>query len=133
MAKTKSTTKKKPSKPANEPKSPRKITKRKIKPGTRALKEIKKYQKSTDTLIPKLPFSRVVREIGRDKVRFSDVEEYRWTTQALEAIQVAAEAYLVGLFEDAQLCAIHGKRVTIMPKDIHLARRIRGITREGLK
>ncbi len=46
------------------------------------------------------------------------------------ALQEAAEAHLVGLFEDCNLCAVHAKRVTIMPKDLQLARRIRGYTRE---
>lgn len=53
---------------------------------------------------------------------------YRWRVDALEALQVSCEDYIVGLMEDANLCAIHGKRVTIMPKDIHLARRIRGLS-----
>jgi histone H3/H4 len=56
----------------------------------------------------------------------------RWKAEALLALQTAAEAYLVHLFEDANLCAIHAKRVTIMPKDIQLARRIRGVREEGL-
>jgi Core histone H2A/H2B/H3/H4 len=47
-------------------------------------------------------------------------------SSAIQALQESAEAYLVGLFEDTNLCAIHAKRVTIMPKDIQLARRIRG-------
>jgi len=57
-------------------------------------------------------------------------EAYRWQGTAIQALQEAAEAHLVALFEDANLCAIHGKRVTIMPKDLHLARRIRGFSRE---
>jgi histone H3/H4 len=99
------------------------------KPGTVALREIRKLQKTTGLLIPRLPFARVVREIA-EKVQRSD-ELMRWQAEALEALQEAAEAYLVHLMEDANLCAIHAKRVTIMPKDIQLARRIRGY-REAL-
>ena len=89
--------------------------------GTVALREIRKYQKSTDLLIRKLPFQRLVREIAQD---FKT--DLRFQSSAVLALQEAAEAYLVGLFEDTNLCAIHAKRVTIMPKDIQLARRIRG-------
>lgn len=92
-----------------------------FRPGTVALKEIRKYQKSTDLLIRKLPFQRLVREISQD---FKS--ELRFQSTAMMALQEAAEAYLVGLFEDTNLAAIHAKRVTIMPKDIQLARRLRG-------
>ncbi|GMN26467.1 hypothetical protein TIFTF001_001308 [Ficus carica] len=91
-------------------------------PGTVALREIRKYQKSTELLIRKLPFQRLVREIAQD---FKT--DLRFQSSAVAALQEAAEAYLVGLFEDTNLCAIHAKRVTIMPKDIQLARRIRGV------
>ena len=91
------------------------------RPGTVALREIRRYQKSTELLIRKLPFNRLVREIAQD---FKT--ELRFQVQAIGALQEAAEAYLVGLFEDTNLCAIHAKLVTIMPKDIQLARRIRG-------
>lgn len=96
--------------------------KRRYRPGTVALKEIRKYQKSTELLIRKLPFARLVREIGNELTR----EPFRWTAEALWALQEAAEDVMVGLFEDCNLCAIHAKRVTIMPKDMQLARRIRG-------
>ena len=91
------------------------------RPGTVALREIRKFQKSTDLLIRKLPFQRLVREIAQD---FKT--DLRFQGTAILALQEASEAYLVGLFEDSNLCAIHAKRVTIMPKDIQLARRIRG-------
>jgi histone H3 len=91
------------------------------RPGTVALREIRRYQKSTDLLIRKLPFQRLVREIAQD---FKS--DLRFQGSAVLALQEAAEAYLVGLFEDTNLCSIHAKRVTIMPKDIQLARRIRG-------
>ncbi|GAX86066.1 hypothetical protein CEUSTIGMA_g13480.t1 [Chlamydomonas eustigma] len=94
---------------------------RRYRPGTVALREIRKYQKSTELLIRKLPFQRLVREIG--DIYKSDI---RWCSSAVLALQEAAEAYLVGLFEDTNLCAIHAKRVTICPRDIQLARRIRG-------
>lgn len=91
------------------------------RPGTVALREIRRYQKSTELLIRKLPFQRLVREIAQD---FKT--DLRFQGSAVMALQEASEAYLVGLFEDTNLCAIHAKRVTIMPKDIQLARRIRG-------
>lgn len=143
--------------------------KKRFRPGTVALREIRKYQKSTDLLIQKLPFSRVascpslslsclgcsylarqVREIAMDMI--TDEQHYdeglglRWQSSAILALQEATEAYLVHLFEDAcvgvhlssflahssflfayrNLCAIHARRVTIMQRDIQLARRIRG-------
>lgn len=91
-----------------------------FRPGTVALREIRRYQKSTELLIRKLPFQRLVREIAQD---FKT--DLRFQAAAVSALQESAEAYLVGIFEDTNLCAIHAKRVTIMPKDVHLARRIR--------
>ena len=90
-------------------------------PGMMALKEIRHYQKFTGFLIRKLPFQRLVREITVEVA-----QEMRFQSSALLALQEAAEAYLVGLFEDTNLCAIHARQVTIMPKDIQLARRICG-------
>ena len=90
------------------------------RPGTVALREIRKYQKSTALLIRKLPFQRLVREVAQD---FKN--DLRFQGSAVMALQEAAEAYLVSLFEDTNLCAIHAKRVTIMPRDMQLARRIR--------
>ncbi|KAA8581102.1 hypothetical protein FQN60_002683 [Etheostoma spectabile] len=89
------------------------------RPGTVALREIRRYQKSTELLIRKLPFQRLVREIAQD---FKT--DLRFQSAAIGALQEASEAYLVGLFEDTNLCAIHAKRVTIMPKDIQLARSV---------
>ena len=94
--------------------------------GEAALKEIRKYQSSSDLLLRRLPFARLVREIQMSLTR----QPYRWQGSAILALQEAAEAHLVGLFEDCNLCAIHAKRVTIMPKDMQLARRIRGLQRE---
>ena len=73
-----------------------------------ALREIRKYQNSTDLLIRKLPFQRLVKEISQQFVT-----EIRFTSLSICALQEAAEAYLVGLFEDTNMCAIHAKRVTI--------------------
>ena len=91
------------------------------RPGTVALREIRRYQKSTELLIRKLPFQRLVREIAQDAK-----PDLRFQSAAIGALQEAAEAYLVSLFEDTNLCAIHAKRVTIFPRDMQLARRIRG-------
>ena len=91
------------------------------RPGTVALCEIRHYLESTQLLIRKLPFQRLVREIAQD---FKT--DLRFHSAAIGALQEASEAYLVGLFEDTSLCALHAKRVTIMPKDIQLARCIRG-------
>ncbi|XBA48542.1 histone [Candidozyma auris] len=91
------------------------------KPGTVALREIRRFQKSTDLLIRKLPFQRLVREIAQD---FKT--DLRFQSSAIGALQESVEAYLVSLFEDTNLCAIHAKRVTIQKKDIQLARRLRG-------
>ena len=92
-----------------------------FRPGTVALREIRRYQKSTELLIRKLPFQRLVREIAQD---FKT--DLRFQSSAVLALQEASEAYLVSLFEDTNLAAIHAKRVTIQPKDLALARRLRG-------
>ena len=76
-------------------------------------------------MIRKAPFQRLVREVAQD-MPDSNACTLRFQSTAVLALQEAAEAYLVGVFEDANLCAIHAKRVTIMPKDIQLARRLRG-------
>lgn len=98
---------------------------RRFRPGTVAIREIKKYQKYNRLLLQRLPFQRIVREIVIDG-------QMRFQSAALLALQEAAEAFLVGLFEDANLCAIHAKRVTIMKKDMQLAMRLRG-GRAGLE
>ena len=94
---------------------------RRFRPGTVALREIKRYQKATLLLLAKAPFQRFVRAIcdGIDG-------QLRFQSQALLALQEAAESYLTGIFEDSNLCAIHANRVTVMKKDVELARRIRG-------
>ena len=94
---------------------------KRYRPGAAALREIRKYQRTGDLLIARLPFQRLVREITQDMCR-----DVRFRAKALLAIQEAAEAYLVKHFEDANLCAIHAKRTTILPRDMQLARRLRG-------
>lgn len=99
--------------------------KHRFRPGTVALREIRTFQKSTELLLRKLPFQRLVKELAMEhtgRLGFS----LRFQSTAILALQEASEAYLVGLFEDTNLCALHAKRVTISPKDMRLARRIRG-------
>ena len=133
---------------ANDP-TPYPTRRHRYKPGTVALREIRRYQRTTDLLLLKLPFARLVRlpSLGSSPLAFPvhadadclcpQVREIaleltpnhmalRWQSQAIQALQESAEAFMVHLFEDANLCAIHAKRVTIMQKDIQLARRIRG-------
>ena len=95
--------------------------KHRFRPGTVALREIRRYQKSTELLVRKLPFQRLVREIAAD---FRG--DLKFASGAIQALQEATESHLVGVFEDTNLCAIHAKRVTIMPRDMQLAKRIRG-------
>ena len=90
------------------------------RPGTVALREIRRYQKSTDLLLRKMPFQRLVREYAQDFT-----SDLRFQGSSILAMQEMTESYSVGLFEDSNCCAIHAKRVTIMPKDIQLTRRIR--------
>ena len=94
-----------------------------FRPGTVVARQIRKYQKSTELLIRKLPFQRLVKGIAHE-IR----SDTRFQSSAVMALQESSEAYLVGLMEDTNLCAFHGKRVTIMRKDVILARRIRGET-----
>lgn len=106
--------------------TPTSARKRRYRPGVKALREIRAFQKSTNLLIPRLPFARLIKEIAQDLS--SKGGNLRFQSGALMAIQEAAEAYLVQLFEDCVLCAIHARRVTVMPRDMNLARRIRGET-----
>ena len=100
---------------------------RKMRPGTVALREIRFYQRSRVFLIPMLTFQRYVREVCQDVAK-----EYRWQAIALYNLQVAAEAYVVGVLADTNLCTIHHKCMTIFPKDLHLARRLRGKSETGV-
>ena len=112
-----------PRQPTNTVGVPHSVTKRKrrYRLGTLALREIRHYQKKTNLLIRKAPFARLVREIAQ-----REMQDLRFQNSAIGALQEAAEAYLVGLFEDTNLCAIHAKQITIMPRDVQLARRIHG-------
>ena len=100
---------------------PTKKKKNYFRPGYLTLNKIRHYQKKVHLLICKLPFQCLVREIAQ---HFS--LDLRFRSAAITALQESSEAYLIHLFEDTNLCAIHAKRVMIMPKDIQLARRIRG-------
>lgn len=91
------------------------------KPGTVALKEIRRYQNSTDLLIRKLPFQRFVRSIAQQYK--ADV---RFQGPALACLHESLEAYLTGVFEDANACAVHARRVTILKRDLSLVDKIRG-------
>lgn len=102
---------------------------RKWRPGTVALRDIRKYQKSTDSLIPFAPFRRLVGEI----IQNQQGHHLRMQESAVHALREAAESLIVSLLEDANMAAIHSKRVTIMPKDMQLVRRIRGIRETDIK
>lgn len=101
--------------------------KRRAAKGTVALREIRKYQKSSELLVPKAPFVRLIKEVLHSMQGEKNSTTYptKFQASAVLALQEASEAFLVGLFEDANLCAIHAKRVTIMPKDMQLARQLR--------
>ncbi|CBN80243.1 histone H3, putative [Ectocarpus siliculosus] len=96
-----------------------------FRPGALALKEIRRYQNSTELLVSKASFQRLVKETA-GAVAGNLAGQLRFQSTAVIALQYAAEAYLVGLFEDTNLCAVHARRVTILPKDMHLAQRLRG-------
>lgn len=91
------------------------------RPGAKALLEIKRFQRSTETLIRKAPFNRLAREIATNIKK-----DVRFQMEAVEALQVSSEDFLVDVFQDANLCAIHAKRCTLQVKDIQLANRISG-------
>ena len=95
--------------------------KRRTRPGAKALREIKMYQRSTNTLIPRAPIQRIIKEIT---AKYKP--DARYSYGAIEAVHQCVDAYMVGLFEDTGLCAIHARRKTIMTRDMRLARRIRG-------
>ncbi|GAU89567.1 hypothetical protein RvY_02104 [Ramazzottius varieornatus] len=102
------------------------IQKKRQKPGVLVLRDIRRLQNTTQSLIPRAPFSRLVREIALKSSVHADL---RFQQAALQALQEAAEFYLISMFEDVNLCAVHGRRVTIMPRDISLTLKIRGDTR----
>ncbi|EPY27914.1 histone H3 [Strigomonas culicis] len=94
---------------------------RRWRPGTVALREVKKFQRSVDLLIQRAPFQRLVREIAA-----AQKEGIRFSSSALLALQESTEAYVVSLLADTNLATVHARRVTIMPRDIQLALRLRG-------
>ncbi|KAJ8520318.1 hypothetical protein ONZ45_g2872 [Pleurotus djamor] len=94
--------------------------KKRSRPGVVALREIRRYQISTDLLIPKLPFQRLVREIAAE---FQP--DFRFQSDALVALQEASEAYLVSAMKASKLIALHAKRVTIRREDLTLALALR--------
>lgn len=130
MSRTKNTSRKsagkiaKP-KPKPKPHKPSKpvptTTPRRFRPGTIALRDIRRYQKGTEMLLRKLPFQRLVRELAQ-----AEKEGVRFQASAVLAMQEATEAYMINLFADTCMCTIHGGRVTIMPRDLQLALRLRG-------
>ena len=99
-------------------------TPRRQRPGNLALREIRMYQKSTHLLIRKAPFARLVRQILLERHPYG--ADFRWQKAAIECLQEASEAFLVCFLSDSYLCSIHAKRVTLMPRDMHLIRRLRG-------
>ena len=99
---------------------------RRYRPGTIALREIRKYQRSGELLIPKLNFQRLVREIVQDECLNRKIDMKRVQSTALLALQEASEHYLVNLFKDSQIAAIHGNRVTVLPRDIQFVRYLKG-------
>ena len=97
---------------------------RRFRPGTVALRQIRRYQKTTELLIRKLPFQRLVREIVYEMRGTS----WRFRPQALLALQEAAEDFLINMFDQCNHIAIHGKRRTVMVKDIQLWVRLHDFT-----
>ncbi|KAM7071542.1 histone H3-like centromeric protein A [Acridotheres tristis] len=102
---------------------------RRRRPGQRVLQEIRRYQSTTRLLLRPGPFARLVRELC---LLFTRGVDYRWQRMALLALQEAAEAFVVRLLEDAYLCSLHARRVTLFPKDLQLARRLRGLEGGGI-
>lgn len=101
--------------------NPTGLPKKRYRPGAMALNDIRKLQKTTTPLILKLPFQRLVREIARQHI-----SGIRFESAALETLQEAAESYLTGVLYDTNLFALHANRLTIYPKDLQLALRIKG-------
>ena len=98
-------------------------------PGLLALHEIRRYQQSTESLIRRTPFNKLIKEISQEyricpEGPGTPSVQLRFQSTALAALQEAAENFLVGLFEDVNLLAVHAKKVTVMPHDIRLALRI---------
>ncbi|XP_066062162.1 histone H3-like centromeric protein A [Chamaea fasciata] len=102
---------------------------RRRRPGHGALQEIRRYQSSTCLLLRPGPFACLVQELC---LLFTRGVDYHWQRMALLALQEAAEAFLVRLLEDGYLCSLHAHRVTLFPKDLQLARCLRGLEQGGI-
>ena len=98
------------------------------RPGTVALREIRKYQTSTETLIPKLSFQRLVKEVMQYECVRRGISMKKIQSSALLALQCATEQFVIKLFSKSQLTAIHGKRITVQPKDVKIVLYFRGET-----
>ena len=96
-------------------------------PTSRIANDIRRLQQATEMIIPRAPFNRLVREVCETQ----SYDPLRWTPTAMDTLQTASEDYLVGLFENAFMCTLHAKRVTLLAKDLELARRIRGLGDPG--
>ncbi|KAJ1355243.1 centromeric DNA-binding histone H3-like protein cse4 [Parelaphostrongylus tenuis] len=95
--------------------------------GVKALRKVRHLQRTTGLIILRLPFQRVVRDVAREVLRKRNINgEFTWQANALLALQEATEVYLACLFDDTNLAAIHARRITIMPRDMQLVRRLRG-------
>ena len=113
--------------PVKQPRHPPKGRVRKprrFRPGTVALRQIRKYQRSTELLIRKLPFQRLVREVSQEVSKDLGVDPFRYQSTAILALQEASEDFLVRMFSQCNDICVHGKRVTIQNKDIQLWRRL---------
>ena len=124
MTRTKSNVNTGPVKKPRNPPTGRVRKKRRFRPGTVALKQIKRYQKSTELLIRKLPFQRLVREVSQQVFRDKGVDPFRCQSTAILTLQEASEDFLVRMFSQCNDICIHGKRVTVQPKDIQLWKRL---------
>ena len=120
--------------PKAQPKAPKKVLKPavvtavKFKPGTVTVRDFKKFNLKKDFLISKMAFRRVVRGIFEDLPQVKGASKLRVQESAMMALQEATEAHLVHTFQNAMRCATHGKRVTVQPRDMQLARYLAGGT-----
>ena len=113
-----------PVKQPRHPPSGRPRKSRHFRPGTQALRQIRKYQRSTELLIRKLPFQRLVREVSQEVSKDLGVDPFRYQSTAILALQEASEDFLVRMFSQCNDICIHGKRVTVQQKDIQLWKRL---------
>ena len=100
--------------------------KRRYRPGTIALREIRKYQTSTDTLIPKRSFQRLVKEVMQNECWERKISVKKVTSECLLALQCSTEEYVTEFFQQSQRAAVHGKRITVQPEDMEIVIDFRG-------